>query len=602
MQFQLTPAYQVSVALMGVSIALVQSQVAVALSSAEVAQVAKAITVRIESSSGSQGSGIIIKRQENIYFVLTADHVVSKSGQYQIITPDGESYQLDFKTKKSKSGTDLAVVQFNSSKTYSVAKIGNSDKATEGTVVYAAGFPTNTSTVTSSKLYRFLEGKITANASQPLDEGYSLVYSNSTLPGMSGGPVLNEQGEVIAVHGKAETTAQGSGESVKAVSTGNNLGISVNTFLRLALLDTGVRPPAVKIATAPKAEDLYLKAADKFEKANYQGALADLDEAIKINPNWDKAYNSRGNARANLGDWKGAVEDYNQALEINPNLAEAYYNRGNARKSIVGIHISQTIQDYNDAIRLNPNFAQAYRSRGIERGLTGDRQGAILDLTEAIRLNPNDIQAYIHRGYDRQALKDLKGGIEDFSQAIRLDRNNAFAYASRRSARRESGDYQGAVEDATQLIRLNSNSSNSSNSFLSYSVRGYDRLALKDLQGALADFNHAIDLKPNYGEIYIGRAIVYYELGKSKLAINGWRKAISLGSKSNPVTFGLAVAIYTTGNRVEGLKLGASAIKSDPRLADWQYLQKNLAWGDRLLSDAKKFLNDPKVRVLLSAP
>jgi hypothetical protein len=60
------------IALIGVSIALVQPQIAFALSSSEVAKMAKQITVLIDSKN--PGSGVIVKRSGNTYTVLTASH------------------------------------------------------------------------------------------------------------------------------------------------------------------------------------------------------------------------------------------------------------------------------------------------------------------------------------------------------------------------------------------------------------------------------------------------------------------------------------------------------------------------------------------------
>ena len=59
--------------------------------------------------------------------------------------------------------------------------------------------------------------------------------------------------------------------------------------------------------------------------------MEDFNQALRINPNYDSAYNNRGIARDGLGDKKGAMEDFNQALRINPNNDKAYYNRGIVR-------------------------------------------------------------------------------------------------------------------------------------------------------------------------------------------------------------------------------------------------------------------------------
>jgi serine protease Do len=48
---------------------------------------------------------------------------------------------------------------------------------------------------------------------------------------MSGSPVLNENGEVIGIHGRAETTVD---KDSNSISTGNNLGIPINTFVAIS--------------------------------------------------------------------------------------------------------------------------------------------------------------------------------------------------------------------------------------------------------------------------------------------------------------------------------------------------------------------------------
>ncbi|TRU85433.1 MAG: tetratricopeptide repeat protein, partial [Microcystis novacekii Mn_MB_F_20050700_S1D] len=58
-----------------------------------------------------------------------------------------------------------------------------------------------------------------------------------------------------------------------------------------------------------------------------QGAVADYNQAIKLNPDDANAYYNRGVAKYNLGDNQGAIADYNQAIKLKPDDAIAYYNR-----------------------------------------------------------------------------------------------------------------------------------------------------------------------------------------------------------------------------------------------------------------------------------
>jgi len=179
------------------TLALIQYQSVSALTAVEVNDIAKPITVMIGGLDG-KGSGVIIAKNGNTYTVLTANHVVKKAvyGDYQIITYDGQKYEME--SAQTLGKLDLALVKFTSSKNYPIAKIADSQTIKEGARVYYAGFPAN-----QPRNYRFIPADITGRSQN--QEGYELSYNGSALPGMSGGPVLNEEGLLIAIHGKAET-------------------------------------------------------------------------------------------------------------------------------------------------------------------------------------------------------------------------------------------------------------------------------------------------------------------------------------------------------------------------------------------------------------
>lgn len=306
--------YLLPAALIGISTALVLGQFALALSSTEVGKIAVQITVRIESKN-SPGSGVIIQHEGNTYTVLTCKHVVAKADKYTIVTADGGQYPLDYSSvKKLPSGLDLALVKFTSNKNYTVAKIGNSDTATVGTDTYVAGFPAPTAVVSRS-LWRFSKGEITANATQPLDEGYALVYSNSTIEGMSGGAVLNENGELIGIHGRAETTVD---DDSKRIRTGFNLGIPINAFVKQFPVSTAkLSPTKLQPTTALIADEFFIQGRLKLvEDLDYQGAIADFTQSLRLHPNNADAYYNRGLARYHLGEIQEALVDLQQAAKL----------------------------------------------------------------------------------------------------------------------------------------------------------------------------------------------------------------------------------------------------------------------------------------------
>lgn len=73
------------------------------------------------------------------------------------------------------------------------------------------------------------------------------------------------------------------------------------------------------------AEEWFNSAYNKGESGDYQGAIADYNQAINIKPDHALAYNNRGNAKSDLGDYQGAIADYNQAAQL-------YSQQGNMEK------------------------------------------------------------------------------------------------------------------------------------------------------------------------------------------------------------------------------------------------------------------------------
>jgi tetratricopeptide (TPR) repeat protein len=499
-------ALLLSTAIWGVHTALIQDRVPATQSMTKVAigRVAKGITLRLESTSvDRKGSGVLIEKQGDVYTVLTAAHVVNQSSTIRLVAPDGQVYQSS-SIRKANSNLDLAVVKFRSSQNYPIATIGTSNGIESGVEIYVAGFPAATSTIDDG-VFQFTSGNVTGNAAKPNASGYSLIYNCITLPGMSGGPVLNDQGKLVAIHGQGDRGPDGQ-------KTGFNLGITIERFGTVAAT-LGASPQKIAqpptTTNAPQATDFFLSGYEKANKGDYSGAMSDYDRAIALNPNYAQAYNNRGYIKVDqLNDPQGALADYNRALELDSQFALAFNNRGLLKIEKLN-DIQGALADYNKAIALDPKFAWPVSNRGLLKvDKLNDISGALADYNKAIALDPQMAIAYNNRGWLKiDKLNDIPGGLADYNKAIALEPKYALSYNNRGYLKIEKfNDVPGALADYNRALQLNPKLA------LAYNNRGHLKLnRLNDIQGALADYNQAIAYNPQDHLAYLNLGFIKYE-------------------------------------------------------------------------------------------
>ena len=312
-------------------------------------------------------------------------------------------------------------------------------------------------------------------------------------------------------------------------------------------------------------------------KADWDRAIADYDEALKLNPKIAGAYTGRAAANLRKGNIDRALPDLNEGLRLDPkspgvrNVFGYYYNKK-------GDH-ERALTEVNEALRLYPQYLYAFSNRGEIYESKGEYIKALADFRMALSLDPDKkqiggreaaeaiarieqklaavagpdwttcsrapdredgipvctrlisakklgsadlAQAYVWRGVAYLRFKgDYDLGLADFNEGLRLDPKIVAAYAGRAASYIRKGNLDLALKDLNEGLRLNPNHAGI------HAVRGIYHIAKGEYDSAVVEFNTAIRLSPQYLYAYRHRAEAYEGKGDLTTALADYRVALS---------------------------------------------------------------------------
>ncbi|MYB63844.1 tetratricopeptide repeat protein [Candidatus Poribacteria bacterium] len=386
---------------------------------------------------------------------------------------------------------------------------------------------------------------------------------------INGSPVFNNRGQVIGVivpYGRVKSSYAIPSRVLNELFKKSNTVEPTTEWQKRILV---------------RAEAHYSLGVQELDNDRYTEAIAHLDKAIVLNPDYSHAYLERGDAYYSLGDFVNAMDACSKAIRIDPHDTDAYTSIG-----AVNYHLGKphdAILDFNRAIQLDPRNALAHSNlaitkhgiaeqeirRGNVDAATSLYQEAITILDKAIQIVPDYATAYSNRGIVKLALDDHDGALLDFNNAIAYKPEFGNAYSNRSAiwlyqAETESDEdnsqkvltlLQKAVVDCDTAIQFEpknataySNRAAAKDGIGDYeSQRGSTEVAMRLHKEAKSDCDKAIELRPDHPQAYSNRASstiaigdLKYRFGKKKVARELYNaavvdcdKSIQINSKYN---------------------------------------------------------------------
>ncbi len=236
----------------------------------------------------------------------------------------------------------------------------------------------------------------------------------------------------------------------------NNRGILFNKALaqqELKKYDEATASFDLLLKTNPSYDNGYLGRARLFmEKGDTVSAIADIDKALELNKNSVNAYVMRADIAINSSrNYQQALDDMNEAIRLQPHYVGFFINRAFLRHRLDDYF--GAMSDFDYAIQLDPLNYIAIYNRALLRAEVHDYDKAIEDLNRVLAIKGRDYRAIYNRAVIQRERGFFKEALADVNTVIEAFPDLAAAYFLRSDIKRAMGD-RTSEKDYTHSLAL----------------------------------------------------------------------------------------------------------------------------------------------------
>jgi tetratricopeptide (TPR) repeat protein len=267
-------------------------------------------------------------------------------------------------------------------------------------------------------------------------------------------------------------------------------------------------------------------------------ALADLAQALALDPSNDEIYRLRAGVYNGLKNFSAALADAQKALALRPANWAALVEQAAAEQGLYAYKAALT--DASLACRHLPDYARAQLIRGEAEAALDDDQDAVRDITVYLQQSPPDSAALFWRGFAEGGIAgDQAMAMADFQASLQADPHNLDTLNELSDLSVAQGAWQAALGYAGRALAINPAD------MQAMMGRASAEFSLRNYAAAAADASAALKTRPDSTAQPIAWGILgisLYEQGHDKDAVPALVEAVRLNPGDLTLTAALAAA------------------------------------------------------------
>lgn len=260
------------------------------------------------------------------------------------------------------------------------------------------------------------------------------------------------------------------------------------------------------------------------ERGNIRGALRAYNRSLRLRPDLAETWHNRGVLLLELQYYREAAASFDRTFKLDPDRTQMWHARGYAFEQME--LLQDALLQYEEALKIQPEYYPALYAAAALCNLLGKSAAAVAYFNRALQLRPQSIACLYGKTVALRRLKQWQAAVDTCDRMVDIDERDAWGWFGLGMVFGDRGDPQVALEcfdraldlnpddavilnnrawalcqlkqyeaaraDAEQAVEL----SNANARF--WHTLGRAQTGCKDKEGAIASFNRALELDPDF--------------------------------------------------------------------------------------------------------